>query len=54
MHIFNLWFPQCIHNFQNLFQEKVLEMYNMLIGISSEIERIKEEISKRKCNVHLY
>ena len=23
-------------------------MYNMLIGISSEIERIKEEISKRK------
>ena len=25
----------------------------MLIGISSEIERIKEEISKRKCNVYV-
>ena len=38
----------------NPFQEKVLEMYNMLIGISSEIERIKEEISKRKCYVYIF
>ena len=29
-------------------QDKVLEMYNMLVGITSEIERIKVEIAKRR------
>ena len=28
--------------------EKVLEMYNMLIGITTELERIKYELAKRE------
>ena len=28
--------------------EKVVEMYNMLIGITSELERIKYELAKRE------
>jgi len=36
---------------QDLISERVLEMYNMLIGISSEIGRIKCEIQKRNSEI---
>ena len=32
-------------------QDKVLEMYNMLVGITSEIERIKVEIANRRFHI---
>ena len=52
MHVLNNVFFISWNNwpivYKLFYQERVLEMYNMLVGISSEIERIKEEIAKRK------
>jgi len=40
------------NNIQQDLPEKVVEMYTMLLGISSEIERIKYELAKRNKNMN--
>ena len=40
-----------IHTSGQRLPERVVEMYNMLIGITTELEKIKYELAKRKLNI---
>ena len=35
-----------------MFPERVLEMYNMLLGITTELEKIKYQLAKRESDQH--